>query len=59
MSLKKAFQQPNTNNEEESIDDSFISEFQNDADDMNLNFLDFKSALKAESKIEKMEGLMN
>lgn len=26
---------------------------------MNLNFMDFKSALKAESKIDKMESLMN
>jgi hypothetical protein len=36
-----------------------MDEFANDADDMNINFEDFKSALKAESKIDKIETFMN
>lgn len=43
----------------DSFGDSFISDFQNEAADMNLNFDDFKSALKAESKIDKIEAFMN
>ena len=44
---------------ESGLEESFISEFQNEAEDMNLNFDDFKNALKAESKIDKIEAFMN
>ncbi|CDW82096.1 UNKNOWN [Stylonychia lemnae] len=44
---------------ESGFGDSFISEFQNEAADMNLNFDDFKSALKTESKIDRIEAFMN
>ena len=44
---------------ESGFGDSFISDFQNEAADMNLNFDDFKSALKAESKIDRIEAFMN
>lgn len=43
----------------ESFADSFISDFQVEAAEMNLNFDDFKSALKAESKIDRIESFMN
>jgi hypothetical protein len=43
----------------DSFGDSFISDFQNEAADLNLNFEDFKSALKTESKIDKIEAFMN
>ena len=43
----------------DSFGDSFISEFQNEAAELNLNFDDFKSALKAESKLDRIEAFMN
>eukprot|EP00347_Sterkiella_histriomuscorum_P002617 403367450 len=44
---------------ESGFGDSFISDFQTEAADMNLNFDDFKSALKTESKIDRIEAFMN
>ena len=40
-------------------DNSFISDFQNEAEEMQLNFEDFKSTLKVEAKIDKIEQFMN
>jgi len=43
----------------DSFGDSFINEFENEAEDMSLNFEDIKSALKTESKIDRIEAFMN
>lgn len=40
-------------------ENSFISDFQNEAAEMNLNFDDFRSALKTEARIDKIEAFMN
>lgn len=39
--------------------DSMMDDLAEGAEDMNINFDEFKSALKAESKIDKIEAFMN